>query len=160
LGNKTVNFKDITIKVPAEDGDFLKTGFVAGGTMNFDNCVFEGQVTLNGGATWTFNKCKFGGADSGAYPSFVYGATKVTFNDCSFSGVDRAAKIYGTGGVIDVEYNNCTFTSTTSNKYAVNINASYATTKVALNGCSQTGTPGLYLVEGTKATVWVDGVQQ
>ena len=160
LGNKTVNFKDITIKVPAEDGDFLKTGFVAGGTMNFDNCVFEGQVTLTGAATWTFNKCKFGGADNGAYASFVYGVKKVTFNDCSFSGVDRAAKIYGTGGTIEAEYNNCTFTSTTSNKYAVNIDASYATTKVVLNGCSQTGTPGLYAVTGAKATVWVDGVQQ
>ena len=160
LSNKTVNFKDITIMVPAEDGDFLKTGFVAGGTMNFDNCVFEGQVTLNGSGTWTFNKCKFGGADDGAYASFVYGATKVTFTDCSFSGVDRAAKIYGTGGAIEVEYNNCTFTSTTSNKYAVNIDASYATTKVALNGCSQTGMPGLYAVVGAKATVWVDGVQQ
>ena len=160
LSNKTVNFKDITIMVPAEDGNFLKTGFVAAGTMNFDNCVFEGQVTLNGSGTWTFNKCKFGGADDGAYASFVYGATKVTFTDCSFSGVDRAAKIYGTGGAIEVEYNNCTFTSTTSNKYAVNIDASYATTKVALNGCSQTGMPGLYAVVGAKATVWVDGVQQ
>ena len=160
LSTKTVNFKDITIMVPAEDGDFLKTGFVAGGTMNFDNCVFEGQVTLNGSGTWTFNKCKFGGADSGAYASFVYGATKVTFTDCSFSGVDRAAKIYGTGGAIEAEYNNCTFTSTTSNKYAVNIDASYATTKVALNGCSQTGMPGLYAVVGAKATVWVDGAQQ
>ncbi len=160
LSNKTVNFKDITIMVPAEDGDFLKTGFVAGGTMNFDNCVFEGQVTLNGHATWTFNKCKFGGADDGAYASFVYGAKKATFTDCSFSGVDRAAKIYGAGGAIEAEYNNCTFTSTTSGKYAVNIDASYATTKVALNGCSQTGMPGLYAVAGTKATVWVDGVQQ
>lgn len=160
LSNKTVNFKDITIMVPAEDGDFLKTGFVAAGTMNFDNCVFKGQVTLNGHATWTFNKCKFGGADDGAYASFVYGATKVTFNDCSFKGVDRAAKIYGTGGAIEAEYNNCTFTSTTSNKYAVNIDASYATTKVALNGCSQTGMPGLYAVVGEKATVWVDGAQQ
>ena len=160
LSNKTVNFKDITIMVPAEDGNFLKTGFVAAGTMNFDNCVFEGQVTLNGSGTWTFNKCKFGGADDGAYASFVYGATKVTFTDCSFSGVDRAAKIYGTGGAIEVEYNNCTFTSTTSNKYAVNIDASYATTKVALNGCSQTGMPGLYAVVGAKATVWVDGAQQ
>ena len=160
LSNKTVNFKDITIMVPAEDGDFLKTGFVAAGTMNFDNCVFEGQVTLNGSGTWTFNKCKFGGADDGAYASFVYGATKVTFTDCSFSGVDRAAKIYGTGGAIEVEYNNCTFTSTTSNKYAVNIDASYATTKVAVNGCSQTGMPGLYAVVGAKAPVWVDGVQQ
>ncbi len=160
LSDKTVNFKDITIKVPTEDGDFLKTGFVAAGTMNFDNCVFEGQVTLNGGATWTFTECDFVSVESGAYASFVYGAKKVTFNDCSFSGVDRAAKIYGTGGAIDVEYNNCTFTSTTSGKYAVNIDASYATTKVALNGCSQTGMPGLYAVTGAKATVWVDGVQQ
>ena len=160
LSDKTINFKNITIKVPTEDGDFLKTGFVAAGTMNFDHCVFEGQVTLNGGATWTFDDCEFGGADSGAYASFVYGAKKVNFNRCSFSGVDRAAKVYGVGGAIDVEYNNCTFTSTTSNKYAVNIDASYATTKVALTGCSQTGMPGLYLVTGAKATVYVDGVQQ
>ena len=160
LSDKTINFKNITIKVPAEDGDFLKTGFVAAGTMNFDHCVLEGQVTLNGSATWTFDDCEFGGADSGAYASFVYGAKKVNFNRCSFSGVDRAAKVYGTGGVLDVEYNNCTFTSTTSNKYAVNIDASYATTKVALNGCSQTGMPGLYLVTGAKATVFVDEVQQ
>jgi hypothetical protein len=155
-----LNFKDITIKVPAEDGNFLHTGFVGFGALSFENCVFEGQVTLNGQATGTFNNCEFGGADSGAYPSFVYGAKKATFNECSFKGVDRAAKIYGTGGAIEAEYNNCTFTSTTSDKYAVNIDASYATTKVALNGCSQTGMPGLYLVEGTKATVWVDGVQQ
>ena len=160
LSDKTINFKNITIKVPTEDGDFLKTGFVAAGTMNFDHCVLEGQVTLNGSATWTFDDCEFGGADSGAYASFVYGAKKATFNRCSFSGVDRAAKVYGTGGVLDVEYNNCTFTSTTSNKYAVNIDASYATTKVALNGCSQTGMPGLYLVTGAKATVYVDNVQQ
>ena len=60
----------------------------------------------------------------------------------------------------EAEYNNCTFTSTTSNKYAVNIDASYSPTKVVLNGCSQTGTPGLYAVTGAKATVWVDGVQQ
>ena len=160
LSGKTINFKNITIKVPAEDGDFLKTGFVAAGTMNFDHCVFEGQVTLNGSATWTFDDCEFGGADSGAYASFVYGAKKATFNRCSFSGVDRAAKVYGSGGAIDVEYNNCTFTSTTPNKYAVNIDASYATTKVALNGCSQTGMPGLYLVTGANATVYVDGVQK
>ena len=128
--------------------------------IKLENCRFEGQATLNGAANWTFNDCEFVSSESGAYASFVYAATKATFTDCSFSGVDRAAKIYGTGGVIDVEYNNCTFTSTTSNKYAVNINASYATTKVALNGCSQTGTPGLYLVDGTKATVWVNGVQQ
>ena len=87
---------------------------------------------------------------------FVYGAEKATFNNCSFSGVDRAAKIYGTGGVLDVEYNNCTFTSTTANKYAVNIDATYATTTVALNGCSQTGMPGLYKVDGTKGTVSVN----
>jgi hypothetical protein len=159
LRSQNIIFKDIDLKLPT-DISWIQSGFVGTGNITFENCDFDGQFTLNGAATWTFNKCKFGGADNGAYPSFVYGATKVTFNDCSFSGVDRAAKIYGTGGVIDVEYNNCTFTSTTSNKYAVNINASYATTKVALNGCSQTGTPGLYLVEGTKATVWVDGVQQ
>ena len=159
LSDKTINFKNITIKVPTEDGDFLKTGFVAAGTMNFDNCVFEGQVTLNGHATWTFNECEFGGADNGAYASFVYGATKATFNDCSFSGVDRAAKIYGTGGVLNVEYNNCTFTSTTSNKYAVNIDASYATTNVALNDCSQTGMPGLFAVTGSKASITVNGAE-
>jgi hypothetical protein len=162
LRSQNILFKDITIKVPTEDGNYLQTGFVAvaPGTINFDNCVFEGQVTLNGSATWTFNKCKFGGADNGAYASFVYGATKVTLNDCSFSGDDRAAKIYGSGGAIEAEYNNCTFTSTTSNKYAVNIDASSATTKVVLNGCSQTGMPGLYAVTGAKATVWVDGVQK
>jgi hypothetical protein len=115
---------------------------------------------LNGGADWTFNKCVFGGAEVGAYASFVYGASKATFNNCSFSGVDRAAKIYGTGGTLNVEYNNCTFASTTANKYAVNIDANYATTTVALNACSLTGMPGLYKVEGSKATVIVDGVQQ
>ncbi len=156
----TLNVKNLTIKVPAEDGDYLKSGFVGTGALTFDNCVFEGQVTLNGSADWTFNKCVFGGVDVGAYASFVYGAAKATFNNCSFSGVDRAAKVYGTGGTLNVEYNNCTFASTTANKYAVNIDANYATTTVALNACSQTGMPGLYKVEGSKATVIVDGVQQ
>ena len=153
---EAINFKNITVKVPTENGDFLKTGFVGFGEINFDNCVFEGQVTLNGQASWTFNNCEFASIKTGAYAVFVYGAKKATFNNCSFSGVDRAAKIYGTGGVLDVEYNNCTFTSTTTNKYAVNIDATYATTTVALNGCSQTGMPGLYKVDGTKGTVSVD----
>ena len=153
---EAINFKNITVKVPTEDGDFLKTGFVGFGEINFDNCVFEGQVTLNGQASWTFNNCEFASIETGAYAVFVYGAAKATFNNCSFSGVDRAAKIYGTGGVLDVEYNNCTFTSTTANKYAVNIDATYATTTVALNGCSQTGMPGLYKVDGTKGTVSVN----
>ena len=152
---EAINFKNITVKVPTEDGDFLKTGFVGFGAIQFDNCVFKGQVTLNGQATWTFNNCVFGDVENGAYASFVYGAAKAIFNNCSFSGVDRAAKIYGTGGELDVEYNNCTFTSTTSNKAAVNIDASYATTTVVLNGCSQTGMPSLYAVAGAKATVTV-----
>lgn len=150
---EAINFQNITVKVPTEDGDFLKTGFVGFGEINFDNCVFEGQVTLNGQASWTFNNCEFASIETGAYAVFTYGAKKATFNNCEISGVDRAAKVYGTGGVIETEYNNCTFSSTTSNKYAVNIDASYTVTTVTLNGCSQTGMPGLYKVEGTKATV-------
>ena len=156
LRSTTLAFKNLTVKVPTEDGDFLQTGFVGFGAIQFDNCAFEGQVTLNGQANWIFNECEFASIENGAYAVFVYGAEKATFNNCSFSGVDRAAKIYGTGGVLDVEYNDCTFTSTTANKYAVNIDATYATTTVALNGCSQTGMPGLYKVDGAKGTVSVN----
>ena len=89
------------------------------------------------------------------YASFVYGAAKATFNRCSFSGVDRAAKVYGTGGTLNVEYNTCTFTSSTLNKAGVEIDATYATTAVVLNACSQTDMADLYALKGAKGTVTV-----
>ena len=154
LRGTNLTFKNIDVKLPT-GGDWLKSGFVGTGEIVFDNCNFEGQATLNGSATWTFNDCTFVSTESGKYASFVYGATKATFNRCSFSGVDRAAKVYGTGGTLDVEYNTCTFTSSTLNKAGVEIDASYATTAVVLNACSQTDMAGLYALEGTKGTVTV-----
>ncbi len=154
-----ITFKNLDILLPT-DGDWLKSGFVSSGNIVFDNCDFEGQATLNREGTWTFNDCDFVSTVSGNYASFVYGVNKATFNRCSFSGVDRAAKVYGTGGDLDVEYNTCTFTSSTLNKSGVEIDASYATTVVKLNTCSQTAMAGLYALKGSKGTVYVDGNQQ
>jgi len=158
--NHSITFKNIDIKFPT-GGDWLKSGFASRGanaTLVFENCDFEGQATLNGGATWIFNDCDFVSTELDKYASFVYGAKKATFNRCSFSGVDRAAKVYGSGGVLDVEYNTCEYTSSTLNKSGVEIDASYATTTVNLNNCSQTAMAGLYALKGTKGTVYVDGV--
>lgn len=155
LRSQNLTIKNCTIKVPTEDGDFLKTGFVGTGVIVFENCKFEGQVTLNGSANWTFNDCEFASIENGAYASFVYGATKATFNNCSFRGVDRAAKIYGTGGTLNVEYNNCTYTSATLNKAGVEIDATYAETTVVLKGCSQTAMKDLYALKGAKGSVTV-----
>ncbi|MBR1962052.1 MAG: hypothetical protein IKA26_03745 [Alistipes sp.] len=157
--NHSITFKNIDIKFPT-GGDWLKSGFASRGTnatLVFDHCDFEGQATLNGGATWTFNDCNFVSTELDKYASFVYGAKKATFNRCSFSGVDRAAKVYGSGGVLDVEYNTCEYTSSTLNKSGVEIDASYATTTVNLNNCSQTAMAGLYALKGAKGTVYVDG---
>ncbi|MBP3440454.1 MAG: hypothetical protein J6K24_04320 [Tidjanibacter sp.] len=158
--NGDITFKDLDILLPT-GGDWLQSGFATDNTLVFDNCDFEGQATLNshGTGNYTFNECDFVSTVSGMYASFVYGVEKATFNTCSFSGVDRAAKVYGTGGDLDVVYDNCTFTSTNTNKAGINIDATYATTTVAINnGCSQTNMNGLYAVEGTKATVTIDGV--
>ena len=154
LRSNNLTFKNIDIKLPT-GGDCLQSGFVGTGEIVFDNCKFEGQATLNGSATWTFNDCTFVSTESGKYASFVYGAAKATFNRCSFSGVDRAAKVYGTGGTLNVEYNTCTFTSSTLNKAGVEIDASYATTAVVLNACSQTDMADLYALKGAKGTVTV-----
>ena len=154
LRSNNLTFKNIDIKLPT-GGDWLKSGFVGTGEIVFDNCNFEGQATLNGSATWTFNDCTFVSTESGMYASFVYGAAKATFNRCSFRGVDRAAKVYGTGGTLNVEYNTCTFTSSTLKKAGVEIDATYATTAVVLNACSQTDMAGLYALEGAKGTVTV-----
>ena len=154
LRGNNLTFKNIDIKLPT-GGDWLQSGFVGTGEIVFDNCNFEGQATLNGSATWTFNDCTFVSTESGKYASFVYGAAKATFNRCSFSGVDRAAKVYGTGGTLNVEYNTCTFTSSTLNKAGVEIDASYATTAVVLNACSQTDMADLYALKGAKGTVTV-----
>ena len=154
LRSNNLTFKNIDIKLPT-GGDWLKSGFVGTGEIVFDNCNFEGQATLNGSATWTFNDCTFVSTESGMYASFVYGAAKATFNRCSFSGVDRAAKVYGTGGTLNVEYNTCTFTSSTLKKAGVEIDATYATTAVVINACSQTDMAGLYALEGAKGTVTV-----
>ena len=159
LRSLNLSFKNIDIKLPTSI-DWIKSGFVGTGTIVFDHCDFEGQATLNGSATWIFNDCNFVSTESGKYASFVYGATKATFNRCNFSGVERAAKVYGTGGVLDVEYNTCKYTSSTLNKSGVEIDASYATTTVNLNNCSQTAMAGLYALEGAKGVVYVDGVQQ
>ena len=159
LRSQNLTFKNISFKLPTNI-NLLQSGFVGTGAIVFDNCSFEGQATLNGSATWTFNDCDFVSTVSGNYASVVYGVNKATFNRCSFSGVDRAAKVYGTGGDLDVEYNTCTFTSSTLNKYGVEIDASYATTVVKLNTCSQTAMAGLYALEGSKGTVYVDGNQQ
>ena len=156
LRSTNLAFKNIDVKLPT-GGDWLQSGFVGTGTILFDECNFEGQATLNGSATWIFNDCTFVSTESGKYASFVYGATKATFNRCSFSGVDRAAKVYGTGGTLDIEYNTCKFTSTSLNKSGVEIDASYATTTVALNTCTQTAMAGLFALEGSKGTVLVDG---
>lgn len=157
--NGDITFKNLDILLPT-GGDWLQSGFATDNTLVFDNCDFEGQATLNshGTGNYTFNECDFVSTVSGMYASFVYGVEKATFNTCSFSGVDRAAKVYGTGGDLDVVYDNCTFTSTNTNKAGINIDATYATTTVAINnGCSQTNMNGLYAVEGTKATVTIDG---
>lgn len=159
LRSTNLTFKNIDVKLPT-GGDWLKSGFVGTGTIVFDECNFEGQATLNGSATWIFNDCTFISTESGKYASFVYGATKATFNRCSFSGVERAAKVYGTGGTLNVEYNTCEFTSSSLNKSGVEIDATYATTTVALNNCTQTAMAGLYALEGSKGAVLVDGVAQ
>ena len=159
LRSQNLTFKNISFKLPTNI-DWLQSGFVGTGAIVFDNCSFEGQATLNGSATWTFNNCSFASVESGCYASFVYGATKATYNECAFSGVDRAAKVYGTGGTIVAEYNECTFTSSSVNKNGIEIDASYATTTVNINNCSQTGMAGLYALEGSKGTVYVDGNQQ
>ena len=159
IQNSTITFKDIDLLFPTADGSFYQTGIV-GKSSNFtlNNCDIEGQFTLNGNATWNFNECDFVSTEKGAYCVFVYGVNKATFTECSFSGIDRAAKTYNEGNTLDVVFDNCTFTSTTTNKAAINIDANYATTTVAINGCSQTNMNDLYAIAGTKATVTVDGV--
>jgi len=52
------------------------------------------------------------------------------------------------------------YTSSTLNKSGVEIDASYATTTVNLNNCSQTAMAGLYALKGANGVVYVDGVQQ
>ena len=152
LRSQNLTFKNLTIKLPTS-GDWIKSGFVGTGVIVFENCKIEGQATLNGQADWTFKNCEFVSLESGKYASFVYGAKKATFNSCSFSGVDRAAKVYGAGGTLNVEYNNCTYTSATLNKAGVEIDATYATTTVTLNGCTQNNMKDLYALEGSKGTV-------
>ncbi len=160
IHNSEITFKDIDIWFPTEDGNYLLTGIVSSSTLTFNNCDFEGQFTLNGNGTWDFNECNFVSPVEGAYASFVYGATKATFTKCSFSGVDRAAKVYGSGGKLDVVYDECTFTSTTQNKAAVNVDATYATITVALNnGCKQTGMGELYALVGNNGVIYIDGEQ-
>ena len=161
IQNSEITFEDINIWFPTEDGDFLLTGIMSRSTLTFNNCDFEGQFTLNGQGTWTFNECNFVSTEKGAYASFVYGAANtVKFNTCKFSGVDRAAKVYGTGGTLNVLYDNCTFTSTTQNKAAVNVDANFATTTININNdCSQTGMGELYALVGTKGVIYIDGVQ-
>lgn len=161
IQNSEITFEDINIWFPTEDGDFLLTGIMSRSTLTFNNCDFEGQFTLNGQGTWTFNECNFVSTEDGAYASFVYGAANtVKFNTCKFSGVDRAAKVYGTGGTLNVLYDNCTFTSTTQNKAAVNVDATLATTTININNdCSQTGMGELYALVGTKGVIYIDGVQ-
>ena len=159
LRSQNLTFKNISFKLPTNI-NWLQSGFVGTGAIVFDNCSFEGQATLNGSATWTFNNCSFVSVEGGCYASFVYGATKATYNKCAFSGVDRAAKVYGTGGTIVAEYNECTFTSSSVNKNGIEIDASFATTTVNINNCSQTGMAGLYALKGSKGTVYVDGNQQ
>ena len=155
LRSQNLTFKNISFKLPTNI-DWLQSGFVGTGAIVFDNCSFEGQATLNGSATWTFNNCSFVSVERGYYASFVYGATKATYNKCTFSGVDRAAKVYGSGGTIVAEYNECTFTSSSVNKNGIEIDASYATTTVNINKCSQTRMAGLYALEGSKGTVNID----
>ena len=155
LRSQNLTFKNISFKLPTNI-NLLQSGFVGTGAIVFDNCSFEGQATLNGSATWTFNNCSFVSVESGYYASFVYGATKATYNECTFSGVDRAAKVYGSGGTIVAEYNECKFTSSSVNKNGIEIDASYATTTVNINNCSQTGMAGLYALEGSKGTVNID----
>jgi hypothetical protein len=155
LRSQNLTFKNIRFKLPTNI-DWLQSGFVGTGAIVFDNCSFEGQATLNGSATWTFNNCSFASVESGCYASFVYGATKATYNECAFKGVDRAAKVFGTGGTIVAEYNECTFTSSSVNKNGIEIDASLATTTVNINNCSQTGMAGLYALKGSNGTVNID----
>ena len=98
-------------------------GLQHAGTMVYNNCTFNGQVTLYG-ASETFNGCTFNQA-ANQYNVWTYGAKDATFNYCTFESAGKSVLIYAEGASIfnNVNVNNATFkaSQTVDGKAAIEI---------------------------------------
>ena len=86
----SMTFNDVTFEY-SSNADYK--GLQHAGTMEYNNCTFNGQVFLYGEKE-TFNNCTFDQTDAAKYNVWTYSAKEVAFNECTFSCAGKSVLIY------------------------------------------------------------------
>lgn len=112
-------------------------GFQHAGTINMQNCTFEGLFFSYG--DMNFTGCTFNQTDS-EYCMWDYGKD-LTYTNCTFNCYGKFINVYNEGnGDWKLKVEGCTFNSTKKNKAALNIKASCGAKvlgwDVTINNCT------------------------
>ena len=167
---KSVTFENLTLK--NSNDNYI--GIQHAAAVKFVGCTIEGKPTMYA-TDAEFEKCTFK-QTTYEYCIWTYGSTTLTFNNCIFDCVGKAVKVYkeAWGGAQVATFNNCSFIATNiptgKGKAAIEIDSRIlsdeASFEVNLNNCTETGFVAgeisgntLWNVEGSKATVYVNGTQ-
>ena len=106
------------------NGNYI--GLQHAGTMEYNNCTFNGQAFLYG-TSETFNNCIFNQTSADAYNVWTYGAQEVEFNSCAFNSAGKSVLVYNEGATgTDLTVTNCDFIASepVEGKAAIEIDSS------------------------------------
>ncbi len=115
-------------------------GFQHAGTLNFEDCVFDGKFFSYG--DMNFDGCEFN-QSAEDYNMWAYGMDLI-YTDCVFNGHGKFINVYNEGGnPYTVTFDGCTFNSDVLNKAAVNVKETNGSTllnrTVVITDCTANG---------------------
>ena len=119
---KSISFEGVTVNFGTDD----YCGFQHTGKLTYRDCTITGKQFLYGDEV-EFNNCVFE-QDMTDYNVWTYGAGKVLFKDCTFNCAGKSVLIYNEGSINGqtVEFKNCKFNATApvDGKAAIEIDSS------------------------------------
>ncbi len=174
VGSTNITFDNITLDV-VRSTNYI--GFQHSGAVTYNKCVIKGghfncytpYSDADGNLVYTtFNECEFV-QDVYDYHLWTY-PSNVKFEKCTFNCVGKAVKVYAevtNSPRYQIILNECKFINTgEAKKAAVEIDATYTSYDVYINGCTEEGfavgeftTSTLYNLEGSNGRVFIDNVQ-
>ncbi len=92
MNGASVTFNNVTF----EYGTSNYIGLQHAGTMVYNDCSINGQVSLYG-TSETFNNCTFYQSSADSYNVWTYGAQEVNFNGCEFNSAGKSVLVYNEG---------------------------------------------------------------
>ena len=169
-GGLSVTFENLTWKNSSDN----YIGIQHSKSVTYKNCIIEGRPTMYA-TTATFDSCTFK-QSAYDYCIWTYGSQNISFTGCTFDTMGKAVKIYNESPSLQqtATFSGCTFKATNipegKGKAAIEVDSRKTTSgnyAVVVNNCKVDGFVAgefsgdtLWNVEGTNATVTVDGVKK